>query len=202
MKRITRNGHPLDHEVSRRMLGVTYRLFRLSPAIGEWVSSWYAKKEMLATWDYIDPAWRLIPFPSLDNVDPLLNEHLIPALVEGSIHSIGQVTASTGKTVSVEQGEQGTIADIDVDVIIFATSARYDFSTLPLEANPTQHPTPEWNAHPNSKDMSYTRLFHNIFSTQFPSSLAFIEACSGFSLSAFLSSDVTSQAIAATWAND
>ena len=157
---------------------------------------------MLDTWDHIDPSWHLVPFPSLDNVPPVLNERIIPALVDGSIHSVGRVVGSSATTISVEQGEDRAIGEIDVDVIIFATSAHYDFSALPEEAKPTGHPTREWDAHKNSNGLPYARLFHNIFSTRFPSSLAFLEACAGFSLSAFVSSDVTSQAIAATWANE
>ena len=138
---------------------------------------------------------KLIPAPPLLHSPGAMNEDFVNRLVRNDIVNLGGLTRFT--TTGVVTTDQGEIDNIDV--VIFATGAYFDYSILSDEANPTKYPVPEWDKSEHKNELSFPRLYQTLFSTEFPKSLAFIGPCRGFSFAAFPNSDLAAQAIARMW---
>ena len=147
-------------------------------------------------WDPLDPSWRLLPAPPDVNANAVINEDINPALRAGSITSVSGIKAFTATGVATE-----TDGEIEVDAVIFCTGYTFDYSILSPEADPTQRPTPDWDASPHSNGLPYPWLYQTIFPTTYPDSLAFIGPCEGYTFAAFCHADLATQAIARVWSS-
>ncbi|KAI1484955.1 flavin-containing monooxygenase 9 [Biscogniauxia mediterranea] len=118
------NGSPVDLLVTlrrRRMSTFMQRNFPLvARAISDMVMSFFMKK----SWGALDPAWRLIPFPSL--------HYTLPSLGDGTLNSMYGLKRFVGSK-SVEFDDE-TVLDY-MDAVICATGYSGDLSNyggLPL----------------------------------------------------------------------
>ncbi|KAL7418371.1 hypothetical protein Q5752_006829 [Cryptotrichosporon argae] len=106
----------------------------------------------------LDPAWKLLPAAPISNATPVVNDHIMDRLRDGSVRVLSAITGSAGKTVRTAVGE------FDVEVVVFSTSGHFDYSILDPAIDPTASAPPEWAAHPHANGLRYPRLYRTIFS--------------------------------------
>jgi dimethylaniline monooxygenase (N-oxide forming) len=126
----------------------------------------------------------------------LVNEEIVPAIHSGKIVPVAGIRAVTdSRTVKLEDGN--TISDIDT--IIFCTGYKANFSLFADSPyDPTKHTAPEWSTIEGSKNLPLPYLYQNIFSIDFPDSLASTFYC-GFQMPVFQIFDLASMALAQVW---
>jgi dimethylaniline monooxygenase (N-oxide forming) len=147
---------------------------------------------MKKTWD-LNPAWRLLPAPPDANANAVFNENIINRLADGSVRSVPGIQSIDETSITTADGS------VDVDVIIFCTGYHFDYSFLGPRADPTNQPAPEWQSSPHSNGLPFPRLYQTLFHSDYPSSLAFIGPCQGYTFASFNHADLASQAIAQVW---
>ena len=168
-------------------------LNKAAPRLAAFLSSYIMDKMFYSRNPGYKKEWKLVPAPPITHAPGAMNEHLMDRLIDGTVINLSGITRFTPTGIVTDEGE------INVDVVIFATGAYFDYSILSDEANPTKFPTPEWEKSHHNNDLDFPRLYQTLFSTHFPNSLAFIGPCRGFSFAAFSNSDLASQAIGQIW---
>ncbi|KAJ4405029.1 hypothetical protein N0V82_010391 [Gnomoniopsis sp. IMI 355080] len=141
-----------------------------SAAKGEPSGSTPAEKKKIAE-KRLREEWKLLPAPSLRQVNPVVSESLYDSLRSGNVSLVSGFKGFKGdKVVSFEDG-----TELEVDAVIFCTGykANWDlFPDLPMNGScgvPTSTASKVGDSHvPN-----LPRLYQNIFPTQWASSLAF-----------------------------
>ena len=142
----------------------------------------------------IRPEWKLSPAPSLKHALPIVSDNLIDMLESGELKSVVGLKEVVGPNeVELDDGTRLT-----VDCIIWCTGYKANFGLLDPSVDPTRNTTPEWAAAPGSKGKPLPRLYQNVFSLDYPMSLAFM-GCVGFASGAFPIYDLASMAVAQIW---
>jgi dimethylaniline monooxygenase (N-oxide forming) len=183
----------VDHSMTWRMATIFDLLEKLMPSQAEKTLNVFIKGLQDRTWT-IRPEWNLSPAPSVKQVVPTVTDHLIGGLESGEIQSVAGVEAVVG-------GNEVRLLDgthLDIDTIIWCTGYTTFYGLLDKNVDPTTHTTPAWAAAPGSSGKALPRLFRNIFSLEYPDSLAFMGMYT-FTSPAFQVYDLGSMAIAQVW---
>jgi len=177
---------------------IQYTLMKHVPRLADAVGDKFIKSAQDQSFD-IRPEWKLSPAPPLIHHVPVVSETLIPALQAGDIKSV----AAPAKVLNASTIELGDGSRVDVDTIIWCTGYHTDFSVLgPFD--PTLHSPPTKQAGsldaklPQERQPTIPRLYRNIFSLDYPESLAIVGAAA-FPSPAFQTYDLASMAIAQLW---
>lgn len=196
VNRAEKGKAPPDHMATRRLAKIVSTMNKYFPRLASYLGSVGLGMKMKYGMK-VKPEWNLLPAHPISNVSPVMNDHLVPLLHQGRIKSVPGISSvsSDGHTLTFSDGT--TIPN--VDAIIFCTGYEFDYSWLSDAANPTLHPTPEWDNHPNSNSMPYATLYRGIFSLDHPDTLAFIGAYRGHCISAFVNADLASMALTQVW---
>ncbi|RMJ12734.1 hypothetical protein CDV36_007615 [Fusarium kuroshium] len=137
------------------------------------VSPGTSKKEKLRlAGEKVRGEWRLVPCPSLAHKHPALQENFFPALYNQEIIPVhGFVDFVGEKKVILGDGQI-----VEVDVVIFATGYKHDFSLMPeLEMDgAVGFPLTTPGEVDDRKEPSLPRLFQMIFPPKWASSVAFL----------------------------
>lgn len=142
----------------------------------------------------IKPEWGLSPAPSLKFSIPVIADSLIEHLEAGNMESVSGVSEFVGPDrVLLDDGKV-----LEVDAVIWCTGYQADFSCLDRCIDPTAGDTSAWDQLPGSRSRPLPRLYQNIFSLQYPDSLAFIGYVA-LPAPAFLTHDLASMALAQVW---
>ena len=184
----------MDHGLTRRLTYIMRAIGRMFPRARGKALDWALEKRMKDIFPRLDPDWRLLPAPPDANANAVYNEHIIDAFASGAVESIRGLKQFTGRGVITDDEEM-----LEVDAVIFATGYHFNYSNLGLTADPTQTPTPEWDASNHQNGLPYPRLYQTLFSPDYPLSLAFIGPCQGYTFAAFCHADLASQAITQVW---
>ncbi|KAF5020609.1 hypothetical protein F66182_7358 [Fusarium sp. NRRL 66182] len=147
--------------------------------------------------------WRMVPCPSLAHKHPAVQEDIFPAFHRKDIIPVhGFVEFAEENSVLLADG-----ASIDVDVVIFATGYRHDFSIMPeLEmdgaAGMTLKISGELERDKERDDQRVPhlpRLFQMIFPPRWASSVAFLSWMAPQE-NVWCVSELASMAVAQAWA--
>ncbi|KAK5952846.1 hypothetical protein OHC33_005965 [Knufia fluminis] len=184
LPRILKDGTSLDHSASYRTFALQQMLDAYLPNQARMFFDAFLARIVAQEFGALNPEWRFTPAPSLDHQVPTVSDTLVPALRAGTITSCAAPARISGEhTVELQDG---TI--VEVDAIICCTGYHLDLSLLgPYD--PTKRP----GAH-----LATPALYQNIFSLDYPDSLAFI----GLAITpnpAFLIADLSSMALAQLW---
>ena len=145
----------------------------------------------------IDPAWRLLPGPSVRISTPVISETLISNLRSEAITSVSGIRrVCSPREVELRDGQR-----LEVDAIICCTGYENSFDVLEPRFDPTTDPSQTWLDAPGSKGRALPRLYQNVFSLEAPDSLAFL-GCAWLVSGAFCLADITSMCIAQVWAGN
>ena len=182
---------------TRRLSGIAISMARRAPQLSGKLGALALERRMKT-----DPGYRadfrLLPAGPISHTSPVANDHLLDLLADGSLASVAGIRRfrADGTTVELDDGTELT----DIDAVVCCTGYRYDYSAVSgAEADPTAHPTPEWDAAPHNNSTTYPRLYMGLFSPAYTESLAFMGAYRGHSPSAFCGVDLIGQAIAQVW---
>ncbi|PKS10959.1 hypothetical protein jhhlp_002718 [Lomentospora prolificans] len=188
-------GRPIDHSINvrlERMLGFLEKSF---PSQAEAMVNKVIEKIMLDNFQ-IRPEWKLLPAPSVKTTVAVISDHLVDAFEAGTVESVLGIKEFTGPNeVELVDGTR-----LDIDTVIYCTGYTNDFSILDRSVDPTRD-TGRWKEIPSSKGSHCPRLYRNVFSLDYPHSLAFM-GCAIFLSPAFQLYDLTSMAIAQIWAGN
>ncbi|KAJ6264082.1 hypothetical protein Dda_0223 [Drechslerella dactyloides] len=198
VSRTPEGKQPTDHKISRRIFTLSLRFLNTFPRVAGRASELgveYAMKSAFGS--KMRKEWRLLPAPPIPNTPPLVNDYMVDYLISDTVKSVHGIRRYLPDGTSIEMLDGEILTAIDA--VIYCTGYTYDFSYLGKDADPTSHPTPEWDALPHAKGTPYPRLFWGIWSEKYPESLAFIGPYRGHSFSAFANADLTSAAIANIW---
>jgi dimethylaniline monooxygenase (N-oxide forming) len=157
-----RKGVPGDLMVTWRRRQISLFLQRRLPRFYKWVTDTGLNLFMRSTWGKLDPAWRILPSPSIVLSLPGASNSLVPLLQEGKITSLHGIKRFLGPR-SIEF-DDGTVLD-DIDAVICATGYSADFSVAPFleRSRPANYNGPE-----------LVRLWMNIFPPQYADSMAML----------------------------
>ena len=194
-----RNGDspPVDHIGTRRSSNVGLGVARLAPKLSGKLCAVALERRMKAHPLYRDE-WQLLPAGPLPHSSPVMNDHLIDLLADGSITSVGGIGRFLLDGTTVELSDGTTL--LNIDAVIYSTGYRYSFDIVEAPGvDPTATPTPEWDAAKHRNGVDYPRLYMGLFAPAYPDSLAFLGAYRGHSPSAFCGVDLIGQAIAQVW---
>jgi dimethylaniline monooxygenase (N-oxide forming) len=188
---------PADHLITRRASLIMLCLNRIAPRIVSRLANWALGMKVRRELK-LQPEWRMQPVAQpISNVPPTMNDYIVPLLRAGSIQSVAGISSFE------EDGHSITLTDgtklHNIDSVIYCTGYNFDYGSLGTEANPANHPTPEWDRHPHNNSMPYPWLYRGIFSPKYPDSLAFIGTYRGFSVSATANADLAATALAQVW---
>lgn len=138
----------------------------------------------------LKPEWGFEPA----QVTPIVSDELINCLENGLISSTKGIKRIIGDTeIETDDGKR-----IDVDVLIWCTGYKADFSMLETRFDPTYRAVAAWSQASGSNGKPLARLYHNVFSLEKPDSLAFLGNVHT-TLSGFQLFDMASMAIAQVW---
>ncbi|KIW41395.1 uncharacterized protein PV06_06957 [Exophiala oligosperma] len=196
LPRYLKDGTSLDHSLSYRKMEIKDALDRLAPSLSikfmDNVSANIQRKQFGA----FQPEWRLDPPPSVLHQNPTVSDTLIPALAAGKIESVH----APKRVLDDHRVELDDRTVVNVDTIIFCTGYSLDYSFLG-KYDPTRSLDVESARAVSSVNLTETpRLYQNIFSLEYPSSLAFV-GVAVIIFPAFLLSDLSTMAIAQLWSN-
>ena len=136
------------------------------------------------------PEWGFEPA----QVTPIVSDCLVDYLECGLIESVKGVKRVVGETqVELDDGKV-----LDVDVLIWCTGYKADFSMLEPRFDPTRRASSAWSSASGSNGKPLARLYHNVFSLEKPDSLAFLGNVHT-TLSGFQLFDMATMAIAQVW---
>lgn len=136
------------------------------------------------------PEWGFEPA----QVTPIVSDFLVEYLQNGLIESTKGIKRIIGDTqVELEDGRM-----VDVDVLIWCTGYKADFSMLEPRFDPVSHTAKAWSDARGSNGKPLARLYHNVFSLEKPDSLAFLGNVHT-TLAGFQLFDMASMAIAQVW---
>ncbi|KAL6233056.1 hypothetical protein BDW75DRAFT_242379 [Aspergillus navahoensis] len=198
LKRWNKNK-PVDHDISWVRLQIMQKYMDYVPRLYNW--SVLQLQNQLHT---LRPEWELNEnLPPFTQRLPLINDDIIAAMHEGKIIPVPNLAeVLDAQTVLLSDGT--TISDLDA--IIFCTGYKPDFSILddyeaqfsrvyyyPHKDNCETDPS---SAPSSAKPLP--RLYQNIFSLDYPDSLAYVCGV-GFQMAAFHVYDLASMALAQVW---
>ncbi|KAF9871816.1 dimethylaniline monooxygenase 2 [Colletotrichum karsti] len=187
------NGKPIDHTVNVRFMTIQGIIESIFPRVAERLFNIFAKKLQDTTFT-IRPEWKLSPAPSMRRTFPVVSDEIVPALERGDVESVTGVDQITGRDeVQLTDGRV-----LGVDAIVYCTGYKTDFGILDPEADPTRRENPAWLAAKGSRGKPLPRLYRNVFSEEYPESLAFM-GCVAFPIGAFQMYDLAAMAIAQVW---
>lgn len=136
------------------------------------------------------PEWGFEPA----QVTPIVSNYLVDYLEHGFIESVKGIRRIIGDTqVELDDGKI-----LDVDVLIWCTGYKADFSMLESRFDPTSRTAAASSNASGSNGKPLARLYHNVFSLEKPDSLAFLGNVHT-TLSGFQLFDMASMAIAQVW---
>jgi dimethylaniline monooxygenase (N-oxide forming) len=187
------DGAPIDHVQSFRLFSIQGAIMGKLPYIGRLIMDRFVQGLQDKCFDLTreqKAEWGLEPAQTV----PLVSDHLIDHLKDGSIKSVKGIKRISGKQVELLDGMK-----VEVDVIVWCTGYQSDFSMIEPRFDPTRGTqSAAWKAAGGSNGKSQFRLYHNLFSLDKPDSLAFlgnvIIPVSGFQIF-----DTASMAIAQVW---
>lgn len=184
--RYLKDGTSLDHGANYRMQNTVNWLEQYIPnAVGRFME-FFVNRIIRDEFGQADPTWNLYPAPSMKHQVPTISDSLVPALRAGTVVS----TAAPSRITSEYDVELTNGNIVQVDVIIFCTGYNPNFSILgrfdPTLTDDKMH------------DYYTPRLYQNIFSLEYPDSLAFVGIALVF-IPAFLMTDLSSMALAQMW---
>ncbi|RDW64519.1 flavin-containing monooxygenase [Aspergillus mulundensis] len=194
LKRWNKNK-PVDHDISWTRLQIMQKYMDYVPSLYNW--SVLQLQNKLCP---VLPEWKLNDnLPPFTQRLPLINDSLVPAMHEGKIIPVANLaTILDAHTVRLADGT--TIPDLDA--IIFCTGYRPDFSILgAYEAQftrPYRGHVPDDQGSSSSPAKQLPRLYQNIFSLEYPDSLAYICGV-GFQMPVFHVYDLATMALAQVW---
>jgi dimethylaniline monooxygenase (N-oxide forming) len=138
-------------------------------------------------WSDLDPAWGLVPPPSLTLSPRSLSENIIPALRNGSLTSLQGIKRFVGPR-SIELAA-GTVLD-DIDAVICATGYKADFSVAPFleRSRPSNYGGPD-----------FVRLWMNLFPPKYADFIVMLCYSAFGKNNGFSFSGVTSMAVSNVW---
>jgi dimethylaniline monooxygenase (N-oxide forming) len=140
---------------------------------------------------HVRPEWRLEPAGKV----PIVSDSLVPCLEEGSVVSVAGVRRVASESrVELQDG-----SSVEVDVIVWCTGYKSDFSIVEPKFDPTCRPQ-RWLDAPGSNGKALFRLYHNVFSVEKPDSLAFLGNVQ-ITIANFQQFDMASMALTQVWAN-
>lgn len=157
-----RNNTPVDLAISWRKRQTGFFLQKHFPNLAGWLSDKTLTYLMTSIWGRLDPAWRLLPSPSITLSLPGASDTLIPLLRAGLITSLHGLTRFLGPDTL--EFSDGTVLP-SIDAVICATGYAADLSVTPWLA----HSSP-----PNYSGPPLVRLWHNIFPPEHADSLALL----------------------------
>lgn len=190
LPRYLKSGKSLDHNLSYRQFQIKDTLDAVAPMLSMKFMGSIINNIQRDEFGTFDPQWRLHPPPSLLHQNPTVTESLIAGLRDGTVISTHAPKRITGDW-SVEL-QDGTF--LDIDSIVYCTGYSFDYEVLGKH-----DPTLDSSAS-NGHNIQTPRLYQNIFSIDFPESLAFV-GIAIIIFPAFLLSDLSSMAIAQLWSN-
>lgn len=142
----------------------------------------------------IRPEWKVSPAPPLKHATPIISDNLVNLLETGHIESVAGLRRVVGaREVELDDGTR-----IEADAIIWCTGYKNDFSLLEKSVDPTRNTTPKWATSIGSRGKPLARLYQNIFSLDYPMSLAFMGSVA-FATGVFPLYDLASMAVAQVW---
>lgn len=191
------NGTPFDHSMTLRKASIGAWFSSQLPNVGEFLMNKGVASMQRAGHKGVKflPEWKLEPAPSLKHAVPIVSDNLIDNLLSGAVKSVVGIEKAVGPTAI--QLTDGSV--VDVDAIIWCTGYKTNFKLLDPAVDPTRHTTPLWATLPGSKGKPLPRLYRNVFSLDYPDSLAFMGGVA-FVTGAFPLYDIASMAIAQIWA--
>jgi dimethylaniline monooxygenase (N-oxide forming) len=138
----------------------------------------------------VRPEWGFEPAQKV----PLVSDTLVSCLENGSIQSTkGVKRVLSGTEVELEDERK-----VAVDVIIWCTGYKSDFSIIDSRFEPTAPGTVAWTTAQGSNGKSLFRLWNNVFSLEKPESLAFLGNVH-FAAGGFMIFDMAAMAITQVW---
>ena len=182
-----RKGFPPDLMASWRRRQMTIFLQRNFPNLSRWLLDKLVGLLIKQMWSDLDPAWGLVPPPSLSLSPRALSANIIPALRDGSLTSLPGIKRFIGPH-SIEF-EDGTVLE-DVDAVICATGYQADFSVTPFleTSRPSNYGGPDM-----------VRLWMNLFPPRYADSIVMLCHSALGKNNGFSFSDVTSMAVSNVW---
>ncbi|RKL20363.1 hypothetical protein BFJ68_g3069 [Fusarium oxysporum] len=188
-----RDGIPFDHTITARTMALMGMFENTFPHLYEIIFNSICKK-MQDNAFKIRPEWGLSPADSVLHTLPVVSDNLIPLLESGDITSVPKIKRVTGP----REIELTDDTRLDVDTIIWCTGYKGDFSLVDPSVDPTRNTTPKWAEAIGSRGKPLPRLYQNVFSLDYPDSLAFMGNLL-VATSAFPNSDLCTMAIAQIW---
>ncbi|KAH6643204.1 dimethylaniline monooxygenase 2 [Boeremia exigua] len=159
------SGRPVDHALSLRLFTIQQWIISSFPVFGTKMFDKFVKKLQDKSFK-LRPEWGFEP----PQVTPIVSDYLVDYLERGLIESVKGVKRILGASqVELDDGKT-----LDVDVIIWCTGYKTDFSMLEPRFDPTSHSSSEWKAASGSNGKQLLNLYHNVFSVEKPQSLAFL----------------------------
>ncbi|KAI5459674.1 FAD/NAD(P)-binding domain-containing protein [Mariannaea sp. PMI_226] len=186
-------GVPFDHTMTARKSAMIGFLELNLPTLSQWVFDAMVKKLQDEAF-VLRPEWKLSPAPSIKHAVPIVSDNLVQLLEAGKIQSVAGLKRISGpREVELTDGTH-----VQADTIIWATGYKSEFSVLDATVDPNRHTTPAWTSAPGSRGKPLPRLYQNVFSLDYPDSLAFM-GCVAFATGAFPVYDLCSMAVAQVW---
>jgi dimethylaniline monooxygenase (N-oxide forming) len=148
----------------------------------------------------LKPEWKLNEdLPPFTQRLPLINDEIVDAMHEGEIIPVLNITEVID-TDTVRLSDGTTISDLDA--IICCTGYKPDFSILgDYEKEFSRSYQYPLNTNSPTSSKPLPRLYQNIFSLDYPDSLAYVCGV-GFQMAAFHIYDLASMALAQVWSGN
>ncbi|KAJ8108380.1 hypothetical protein OPT61_g8212 [Boeremia exigua] len=183
------NGKPVDHALSLRLFTIQTWMTKYFPVFSAKMFDNFVKSLQDKSFK-LSPEWGFEP----PQATPIVSDYLVDYLEAGLIESVKGVK----RIVGASQAELDDGKMVEVDVLIWCTGYKADFSMLEPRFDPTNRPAPAWSSASGSNGKPLARLYHNVFSLEKPDSLAFLGNVHT-TLSGFLLFDLASMGIAQVW---
>ena len=191
LPRFMPDGTCFDHSANYRTFVFRDLLESVAPTLAMGFIDWFVQSTSKKVFNF-KPEWALSPIPSLLHKLPVVSDTLIDEFEAGNIVSVPGIDEVVGpRQVRLTNGSV-----VEVDVIIFCTGYRCDYSFLGKN-DPSiirQATTDDKEA----RDHAAPRLYQNVLSLEYPDSLAFVGAAITY-FAAFLGADIASMAVAQLW---
>ncbi|KAK9234245.1 flavin monooxygenase-like protein [Lipomyces kononenkoae] len=181
-------GQPLDFHIRRRDEDLKHALTAVVPSLSQKLHDSYVQKLTTESFD-LDPAWRIHPPPSILTHQPTITDSFINCLQDGSVASVVGIRCFVGDNcVELDDGSR-----IEADAVILCTGYVPDFNLmhgLDVTSSSTISNV--------SYGSPFPRLYQNIFSPEYPESIAFLNNWAA-TVAVFPIGDLASMAIAQVW---
>ncbi|QPC64215.1 hypothetical protein HYE67_006446 [Fusarium culmorum] len=226
VSRYENNGVPTDSQIPWPVLRLKYLMDCYLPTLSKWATDKFMTNKMINDFAKHEPddskisrrqrlrnaekrirgEWRLIPCPSMAHRNPAVQEDIFPAFhSKDIIPKQGFVDVTGEDTVLLADG-----TTVEVDVVIFATGYRHDFSIMPeLEMNgiagmglrTAKTTEKEQNLEDKQQEPSLLRLYQMIFPPKRANSIAFLSWLAPQE-AVWCVSELASMAVAQAWVVD